>query len=654
MFKVGFIINLGVVSYVGILNALPKEYEVVSGKVECVKDEVSNSLTVRCTDKAKIRWNSFSIEPEETVIFQKVSEEGSVTVFIEEKEPSQLKGVVKIDCEVDFFFNGEVNVTGKIQTAGHGLALNAPKIHLFEDAVVDASDTLQGGNLSMTASDTLIIEPKALLLADCLDAGRAGQITLFAGNYLGYCGFASASGKSAFASAGFIELSSSGSFVFQGETDLSSPLGCGVLLLDPKYIVVTPNGSDPATGNFFNYLPDQTVVISDVDLSVALDKASVVLQANTDIIFYGQPQVATSTSGNGLTLQAGRSILFDIGTSISLNQGAFSAVINDENAVSKDRDLGSAHFGVGANAQILTNGEDILVTVGSFNGTRAGDIYFDGVTLDAGGGNIAIEGIAPSDGAGSGVWLSNSFVQTRGVGGVTLQGDSTQLTGQYLGTGVSIDNTTVETAELGQIQILGNAGGMNNTNVGIYAYGFNTRLIANNGMITLSGVSQEPGTVNIGTRIGTGTQIGSTTAPIHIEGNVMSGTDQDFGVLLEGSYTGISSSEGDITIIGNSSGLGDSNQGVRVEGSFTVTSTGIGSNAATIRFQGVGDGKGTMNHGVAFESSTIQVRTIDGDILLDGTGSGGGQNNQGVFVQDFTIFQITGTGTLTINSVGSP
>jgi hypothetical protein len=653
MFKTGLIVGFGV-GCAGILNALPGTHELLSGHIECFRDEASNSLIVKCMDKAAIKWGSFSVEPEETITFQMGSEEGSLTLFIEENEKSEIEGTIKIECEAEFFFEGELNVSGKILASGQHLALHAPRIHLYEDAKVDVSSSFQSGTLSITASDTLAIDPKALLLADCLESGAAGRIALFAGNHLNYYGFASASGRNSSASAGCIELCSLGSFIFQGKTDLSSPLGCGTLLLDPKYIVVTPSGSDPATGNSFSFLPDQTVIISDLDLSNALDTASVVLQANTDIIFYDKPQVIASTSGNGLTLQAGRSILLDNGTSISLNQGIFSATINDENAVTMERDPGSAHFQIEANTQILTNGEDILASVGNFNGTRTGDVYFQGAVLNAGGGDIVIEGIAPSDGAGSGILLSNSLIQTMDTGGITLQGDSTQLANQYLGTGVFIDNTTVEVTGPGEIQISGEAGGMNNTNVGIYIYGLAARLIAENGMMTLSGTAQEPGTFNIGTRIGTGAQIGSTMAPIHIEGSVMNGINRDFGVLLEGTYSGISSSEGDITIIGNSSGLGDSNQGILVEGSFNVTSTGIGSNAATITFQGMGDGGGNMNHGVNFESPTIQVQTVDGDIFLNGTGNGGGQNNQGVVVQDFTIFGITGNATLTINNVGSP
>ena len=80
--------------------------------------------------------------------------------------------------------------------------------------------------------------------------------------------------------------------------------------------------------------------------------------------------VTATTAGNGLTLQAGRSIVID--KNIKLNHGDFTAIMNNEGAQTANRDAGAAKFQMNANTKINTDGGNVVITPGIFGGSQDG------------------------------------------------------------------------------------------------------------------------------------------------------------------------------------------------------------------------------------------------------------------------------------------
>jgi hypothetical protein len=114
----------------------------------------------------------------------------------------------------------------------------------------------------------------------------------------------------------------------------------------------------------------------------------VTLQANTDIAF--EDDVTATTLGNGLILQAGRSITFNEGRTLILNGGEFRAKINDENAIAANRDTGTAQFAMSTGSQILTNGGNVTISPGTFGGVAVGEVSLNNATINSGIGNIQL------------------------------------------------------------------------------------------------------------------------------------------------------------------------------------------------------------------------------------------------------------------------
>ncbi|EDX83095.1 filamentous haemagglutinin family N-terminal domain protein [Synechococcus sp. PCC 7335] len=152
---------------------------------------------------------------------------------------------------------------------------------------------------------------------------------------------------------GYVDLS--GDMIeLAGVVDTRSHNGqTGILLIDPKNIVI--RDGEPLSGD---------------DVSFALLTNNVTLQADNDITI--ADDIATATE-NDLTFSTGRSLTIGPNQSILLNGGDFAARINDQPVNPGDRDPGTAQFSMGSGAQILTNGGRTSITSGTFGETSGID-----------------------------------------------------------------------------------------------------------------------------------------------------------------------------------------------------------------------------------------------------------------------------------------
>lgn len=578
---------------------------------------------------------------------------GKQTVFIRLQEPLQGKeGIINsgeiealsIDLRTLSPYQQAINHSGSIQAFSvneesgkvylvaekGGCAIHAPifapsgeisieadSVHLSQGAIIDVSSVSAPGIIHIaTADQSLRVDSGAVVAANANLIGDGGSICLVADKALSFQGLAQVKGGAQSGNGGVVHLSSHGT-IFDIAAD--HPIvdatalngSAGTLILDPKFVTISPGGTDPATGQTFSSDPSGSAVISGAALEMALDAANVVIQANTDIVF--EDIVSATTLGNGLTLQAGRSV--QLSGQLTLNGGNFNATINDSGAFPSDREAGVATFSMGDGATLITLGGDINVDVGTFNSVQEGEISLSSALLDAGSGNISLTGF-----------------------GNLNASDNTN--------GIFISDSTIQTIDFGTIDLNGTGGNGANINVGIYVSGQQARLQTENGQIHLIGQGGGDGTGNGNAGIyssGIFESVGS--GPILLDGMGGSGVHFNMGVILSSGQ--IKTSDSNLTVNGTGSGTGAMNFGIRLESQSLCESTGSGA----IQLNGIsGNGKNN-NHGVILSGGALTV--ANGSMTINGTGQGSQNINYGIRLEVDSQCASTGTGPISLNGHNS-
>jgi len=497
-------------------------------------------------------------------------------------------------------------------------------------ASIDASGPHGGGTVLIggdyqgqgplpTAEQTFVGQ-NATINADAQQQGDGGTVVVWADDNTQFYGHINARGGNQAGDGGLVEVSGKETLHFDGTVDTTAAQGnAGNLLLDPKHIWIQ-GGPHPVSGHsLFSDNSSGTSIISGSTLAAAIDAGNVTLQANTDI--WINANVTAAVVGHGLTLQAGRSINFQTNRRITLNNGDFSATINDAGAIAGERDAGAAQFVMWGNSEIATNGGDVTIDRGSFGGSAIGEIRLNGAAIDAGGGNISITGQAQASGSNTrGIDInSGSVIQTAGTGTVTLDGTGGNGTAFNDGQGIRI-------ADAG------------------------TRIRAQNGAIDLTGVGNGTGDDNDGILIETGAVVESTgTGAINLHGTSGTSPTSNDGIKITDSGSAVRSTNGDITITGIGIGTFFNSNGIEIVSGGAVESTGSGS----ITLDGTGGAGGDLNEGIYIGIGSNRVSSVNGDITLIGTATGTGNGNWGVYLDNGTVVEATGTGNVNLTGTGS-
>ncbi len=527
--------------------------------------------------------------------------------------------------EVTFTNSAIVNVCGEVG-GGH---VNIFSDRCFLSSAVHSYDTLVSGGETIYSGRDLSEEEMrevikkngafaALIKADALVEGDGGTISIQSNKEQFFGAQILARGAGLEGNGGRLGLCSKGEMIYRGAIDLKAPYGkSGEFFLDPKYITVSPLGTDSASGNTFASDPTGSVTISGADLQTALNSASVVLQANTDITF-GDTVLAT-TSGTNLTLQAGRSIIFTASADLQLNNGSFTALINDANAIGADRESGNAFFQMYNNSRIFCPGGNITVSQGNQSGSTVGRILLGDCILGSTAGNVNLTGIGyPGTSDSSGIRVSNGTISTTGAGTITLTGTG----------GAGVDN-----------------------NSGLYLTGGNAQILGETGLVTLNGTGgASTGKSNQGIRIESGAKVITTTGNVVCTGIAGSGTDWNMGVIFSGTNSRITSTSGDIDVTGTAAGTGSTGQGVRLEIGSYIDSNG------TITIDGTG-APGLANcHGVSISGYGSLITSATGAISVIGAGNGDGTSicEMGVRLESGAKISSTGTATVAVTGTGGP
>ena len=455
----------------------------------------------------------------------------------------------------------------------------------------------------------------------------------------------------------------------RGQLNLDNAQLSGEIIIDPKNVLIRVGGVDSASGNTFSSQASSDVVIDGATLATAIDSGSVTIQANTDISI--NDDIIATTSGNGLTLQAGRSIIFEPGLTITLNNGALSATINDQGAIGSDRDDGLAVLSIRDDCTISTSGGNVTFNVGTFDASQVGQMVMKGSSIDAGGGDISITGIASAHKDHSGCVQTNMTFTTSGIGTITVTGTGGNIssiscgidsynssynvvdgnlsldgtgrgnvsTGYRKNIGSRIFDSTLTSTGTGNISIVGLAGSGKNLNIGVLLSG-TTVITADTGGVDITGTGGGQEAENDGVRIESAVEvIVSSTGHLTIVGVAGGATDNNVGVLHT-SNGKLVTDAGTMTIDGTGNGSGNGNSGVVIESDAIVCVGGIGDLDIT------GEGSVGVDDNMGIEISTlVPMFVTDGAMTINGTAHGTGDGNIGVLVDGWTTVESLGSGT---------
>ncbi|MCO8120397.1 hypothetical protein NHH03_01515, partial [Stieleria sp. TO1_6] len=594
------------------------------------------------------------------------SQGGSVSLDSGPSGLTIVRGTIDVSNDESGQSGGQVQVLGR-------------HVGLFDQAMINASGDAAGGAVliggdyqgqseTLVNSERTFIGADAVVLADAITAGDGGKVIVWADDVTRFYGTISATGGLLAGDGGMAEVSGRSALVYQGSTDLRATKGdVGTLLLDPKNITVsnTVNATTTADVDAFADTPSADVELNAAVLTLALNSADVVLQANNDITFTVAVNASLNPNSHGLILQAGRSIILE--QNLTLN-GSFTATANDSGAIAGQRDTGAAAFTMNNGVLIDTNDHNISITMSTgVGGTDkdSGDITLEG--LDAGTAEVVItnDGItAGSDilrasddslitATSVSLQISNSATNSTGAIGsfaspirvsattLTAQGQSGAIAIASIGdllvddvdgsgdVSISADNITLEDGAIdagtGNVSITTTAGS-------IVEQTENTATkITTSGVLTLSAAT------GIGAT-GDGaidTDVSTLAATTTTSGGIYINETDDLAIDAAGVTA---AADGDVAITaGGALTVGSGNQ---VLGGGNGTSLTL--DAASLTLGAGTDGSETIKN---TGTGTVALTAGSGSIALDhfAVGGGSGDVSLDAGTQSITVTQATGT-----------
>ncbi|WP_176442372.1 MBG domain-containing protein [Noviherbaspirillum humi] len=353
-------------------------------------------------------------------------------------------------------YEAKGHVGGGIDMLGRDIALNA--------AALDASGAQQGGTIRIggdwqgsgdvqRAQSTYVTQATSIT-ADATEKGNGGKVVVWSDGQTSFYGTASARGGMQGGDGGAIEVSGKAQLTFGGMGDASAAAGkAGVLLLDPKNIVIDSTGSgiaafdlldpNPQSGGAFGAsTSNRLTVLSNGNLAVAKPADSFVANnAGAAYLFNGTSGALISTlSGSQANDQVG------LGGITALSNGNY--VVSSYNwANGTATNAGAATWGNGATGitgfvsstnslvglkannyvskggiTALSNGNYVVSSYNWTNGTlnNAGAVTW-------GNGASGITGLVTSSNSLVGSWKNDQV----GIGGVSALSNGNYVVNSY-------------------------------------------------------------------------------------------------------------------------------------------------------------------------------------------------------------------------------
>jgi filamentous hemagglutinin family protein len=516
---------------------------------------------------------------------------------------------------------------GVIVTQGGQVYIQASSLNDAVASIASAGniDTSgkQAGGVNLLA-DAGIVKVSGIITANSTDfANKGGDIIVGRDLRTGKLAKATdVSSATLESKKGFVEtsgdfLATNGTKVFASEW-----------LLDPYNITIAASGATgTAYASNFTSGADSIILASDISANLtagtSVTLATGVTGASAGNIAVNESIAKTGGSDATLTLQAHGNIDVAAGKTITSNTGKLNVVFNSD---SDGANGGGITFGTGAG--IISNGGNITLGGGTaLNGTgfatADGSSTLQGValysaTINAGGGNIVMNGLSPTTSATNvvGIFMGGGAITTTGAGQITLTGKN-QLSGTTgaTGAGFSMSSGTITGGSTGALAIEGNSSTSSASSINNKGAIINGTVTSTGGHISVTGTGGAGARFSNGVDIG-GSVLGVGSANINITGTAASSSNGgNVGVTTSGTAT-ISSVNGNINITGTGgTGNGDTirNHGVSVGSSNAIQSTGSGNVTVTGR---------AINSDTNFSQGVViggaGLRANSGNIRVDG------------------------------------
>jgi filamentous hemagglutinin family protein len=540
---------------------------------------------------------------------------------------SGAEGKTEIGGRVDA--KGETGTGGEIVILGREIDVMAGSL-VIADGDSGGGTILIGGGVrgedpAYHNAENVTVAEGATLSANAITNGNGGQIVVFAQDSLTFLGNLSATGGREGGNGGFAELSGKNSVTIPnlaGRIDLSALNGQGgTLLFDPIDTSVVGG-----TGGTIGGSPvSQNTLFAD-DIAAFLNSASLIVETDT------------IGGGNGdITIQNGVGISWNSAHSLTFN------AFRDFNMTANSFVQSNGAGGVSVNA-----GRSIFLDVGSSISTTDGSIALNANTAGTAIGNVI--GITLNDADLSTVDGNISLDGTGGIDSVTSNHHGVSILG----------GSVLSSSGTGDVTIIGVGGEGLHSNMGVNIEGSGTQISTQNGFISIvgTGAAAATGLSNDGVEIHNGAQVTATGGNLAITGQAGGGTSAMDGVALLNTGTLVKAEGGILTISGNG-GAGNGvfgSLGARVEVSeldkIVIEGTGgesgitLMAGASVFADQGDIDLNGTAtafnNTGIVLNDADIQAEagTVAGTIHFKAQGSG-----TGLAISSGNVANVLGGGT---------
>lgn len=370
---------------------------------------------------------------------------------VQAKTMSQRAGTIILTGDENSKINieGTLDLSGDVNNRGGVVLGIAGDINVTENATIDVSGKNGGKiflgdviNLFGANTNSVHVAKDALLKADAIDNGNAGDIRIMSQKETQFSGNAFARGGDISGDGGIVEISTNGVLKYEeslAHVETTAKNGnTGTLLFDPKFLIVQTGGNPYLNNlnNLYTNSPTATTILTPASIVNAAQTNNIRLQANSDIIFNGN--LILVSNGKSLTVNAGRSVLFN--ANVTTVNGAFIVTANDSTAQSANRSTITTGNPVGDNEAVLGN---ITMSTGTALTAGTGSISLTvgtSTTSPYSPGDITYENLS-----GGAISLSTPNTINGGdivtSGGVTLSaGTISNITGVISGAGGLIKN----------------------------------------------------------------------------------------------------------------------------------------------------------------------------------------------------------------------
>lgn len=337
---------------------------------------------------------------------------------------------------------GEVIHSGSLAASGGTVEVLGNTVSLLDTAAIDVSSASGGGTVliggdyqgegTTPRAIRTRVDPAVTINADATLRGDGGTVIIWADEATQFYGTVLARGGSLAGNGGFVEVSSPGGLVFNGQVDTTAPNGAtGLLLIDPVNIRIVSDGTGVGAGEEvttnlnlnFGDPPNEAVIFAS---TINGTSTNVSLQATNNITF--EAPITIVAEAIGLSARAENTIA--VRSPLTTNRGDINFTAE---SVLVSADISASTDTADPGGDITINAREIRI--------REGAAVFSSTTGPGAGGTLTIANAAVVE------VTDNGFLGSRSREAATGRAGSMTIDAQQL---IITNGGVVSTSSFGQ------------------------------------------------------------------------------------------------------------------------------------------------------------------------------------------------------------